>query len=70
MHLIEKWKVGLDNGHFAGAVLMDLSKAFDKVNRNALWTVLCQAGMPEAGLHTSLMTSSRRRHGARRPFSA
>ena len=26
---IEEWKKGLDNGNFVGAILMDLSKAFD-----------------------------------------
>ena len=52
--LIEKWKVSLDNKGFAGAILMDLSKAFDTIyhelliaklhtcgfNRNALMIIM------------------------------
>ena len=34
--LIENWKNVLDNKGFAGAVLMDLSKAFDTTNHNLL----------------------------------
>ena len=34
--LIEKWKVSLDNKGFAGAILMDLSKAFDTINHELL----------------------------------
>ena len=34
--LLEKWKYTLDNKNFAGAVLMDLSKAFDTINHELL----------------------------------
>ena len=34
--LIEKWKKILDNKDFGGAVLMDLSKAFDTLNHDLL----------------------------------
>ena len=34
--LIEKWKKILDNKGFGGAVLMDLSKAFDTLNHELL----------------------------------
>ena len=30
--LVEKWKASLDKKEHAGAVLMDLSKAFDSIN--------------------------------------
>ena len=34
--LIEKWKAILDKKGYAGAVLMDLSKAFDTINHELL----------------------------------
>ena len=34
--LMEKWKKILDNKDFGGAVLMDLSKAFDTLNHDLL----------------------------------
>ena len=34
--MLEKWKESLDNGDFAGAVLMDLSKAVDWVRHDLL----------------------------------
>ena len=34
--LLEKWRVTLDNNEYAGAVLMDLSKAFDCMNHDLL----------------------------------
>ena len=34
--LIEKWKSSLDQNGYAGSVLMDLSKAFDTLNRELL----------------------------------
>ena len=34
--MLEKWRISLDNQGFAGAVLMDLSKAFDKLNHELI----------------------------------
>ena len=34
--MLEKWKSSIDNKSFAGAVLMDLSKAFDTINQPLL----------------------------------
>ena len=34
--LLEKWRISLANDGFGGAILMDLSKAFDTVNHNLL----------------------------------
>ena len=36
MRLVEYWKLQLDNKKYVGAVLMDLSKAFDCVPHNLL----------------------------------
>lgn len=36
MTLIEKWKIGLNQKRYTGAVLMDLSKALDTINHELL----------------------------------
>ena len=36
LSLIEKWKIVLDSKGYGGAVLMDLSKAFDTINHDLL----------------------------------
>ena len=36
LSLLEKWKSTLDKKGFAGAVLMDLSKAFDTINNELI----------------------------------
>ena len=44
MSLIEKWKKELDNKGYGGAILMDLSKAFDTINHELLITKLYAYG--------------------------
>ena len=34
--LLEKWRISLDNKGYGGAILMDLSKAFDTINHDLL----------------------------------
>ena len=36
VRMLEKWKTSLDNGENVGAVLMDLSKAFDCIKHDLL----------------------------------
>ena len=37
IHLIEKWRKTLDSKGYAGAILMDLSKAFDTINHELIY---------------------------------
>ena len=48
--LIEKWKISLDNKGFAGAILMDLSKAFDTINHDLLIAKLHAYGFSKSSL--------------------
>ena len=51
--MIEKWKKCLDGeGGFAGAILMDLSKAFDTINHELLIAKLEAYGFEDSALHT------------------
>ena len=48
--LIEKWKKELDNKGYAGAILMDLSKAFDTINHELLIAKLYAYGFSKDAL--------------------
>ena len=48
--LIEKWKNILDEKGFCGAVLMDLSKAFDAINHDLLIAKLRAYGFEEGAI--------------------
>ena len=53
--MIEKWKKCLDGeGGFAGAVLMDLSKAFDTINHELLIAKLGAYGFNDSALEIVL----------------
>ena len=48
--LIEKWKKNLDDKGYGGAVLMDLSKAFDTLNHGLLIAKLSAYGFEHDAL--------------------
>ena len=48
--LIEKWKESLDNKGYAGAIFMDLSKAFDTINHQLLVAKLYAYGFEKGAL--------------------
>ena len=50
LSLIEKWKIVLDSKGYGGAVLMDLSKAFDTINHDLLIAKLRAYGFSKESL--------------------
>ena len=50
LSLIEKWKIVLDSKGCGGAVLMDLSKAFDTINHDLLIAKLHAYGLSKESL--------------------
>ena len=50
LSLIERWKTSLDNNGYGGAVLMDLSKAFDTINHELIIAKLHAYGFDKSAL--------------------
>ena len=50
LSMLEKWKISLDKGGYAGGVLMDLSKAFDTLNHDLLIAELYAYGFGKNAL--------------------
>ena len=50
IRMLEKWKVSLDNGETVGAILMDLSKAFDCIKHDLLLAKLDAYGFSREAL--------------------
>ena len=59
-HLIEKWRKTLDSKGYAGAVLMDLSKAFDTINHELMIAKLSAYGLDKTSLKIILSYLSNR----------
>ena len=56
LRMIESWNVQLNNGGKVGAIIMDLSKAFDNLNHNLLLTNLKLTDLKAIQLSFSVAT--------------
>ena len=70
--LIEHWRKALDNKGYAGAVLMDLSKAFDCINHDLLIAKLHAYGFGKEALEMmkSYLTGRKQRVKINESFSS
>ncbi len=41
VHVMEEWKIALDNGHYVDVALMDLSKAFNAIPHGLFFKLNC-----------------------------
>ena len=62
LSLIEKWKAVLNRKGFSAAILMDLSKAFDTINRELLLAKLHVYGFSKSSLQIIFSLSKRWQH--------
>ena len=60
--MLEKWKMAIDQGKFAGAMLTDLSKAFDCLNHELLIAKLEAYGFDKESLTYVYSYLSARKH--------
>ena len=65
LRLIENWKKDLDNKKFVGAVLMDLSKAFDCIPHDLLIAKMDAYGFNESALTFFFSYLKRRKQNVR-----
>ena len=69
--MLEKWKKALDKRNYAGALLTDLSKAFDSINHKLLEAKLEAYGFSHAALSliSSYLSGRRQRTKVNNSFS-
>ena len=65
IRLLEEWKKGLDNGNLVGAILMDLSKAFDCIPHDLLIAKLQAYGFHKTALKYIYSYLKGRRQGVK-----
>ena len=70
--LLERWRISLDKNGFGGAILMDLSKAFDTLNHNLLIAKLHAYGFSKEALKLikSYLTNRWQRTKINRSYSS
>ena len=72
LSLLEKWRISLDNKGYSGAILMDLSKAFDTLNHDLLIAMLNSYGKDKDALKLirSYLTNRWQRTKINKSFSS
>ena len=62
IHMLEQWNKAMDNKRYAGALLTDISKAFDCINHELLITKLEAYGFDKDSLKFILSYLTDRKH--------